>query len=651
MTVELVLNPATQYVSVAGDETPTPSVIWDLAIQQAVINTAVGPTISSRAYGILHTAMYDAWAAYDPDAVATQLWDNLQRPSSENTDANKSTAMGYAAYRAATELFPTEQAIFDTVMGTLGLDPNNTTTDPSTPAGIGNLSAEALMNIRRVDGANQLNGYTDTTGYAPINVSPDAVVDITRWTPERVPIDSDGDLQTFLTPQWGSIVPFGLNRGDQIRPVAPQPFLMPGVEGTVDLQNRTITLADGTVLGVDRSLIGTIINPAFIEQAENVVNISATLTDEQKLIAEFWEDGAGTSFPPGTFQTFGQFISGRDDNSIDDDALMFLALGNAGFDAGVATWEAKEFYDYVRPVRAIRNLGQLGLIGTPGVDSLTGESGFVIDAWVPNQGTQTILAENWLSYQDPTSDASPPFAEYTSGHSAFGTAAVAVLQAFTDSNDLGASVTFLPGQSRFEPGLTPQTTLTLAWDELTDIGSENGISRLYGGIHFTEGDLNGRSLGTAAGTAAWERANGYAHLGTNDTTYLRGTAGNDTLTVAEGSLFAVGEDGNDVLLGADGNDLLAGSAGNDVLIGNGGVDLFVLTPGDGTDTFVDFADGSDRIVLGEGLTFEGLSFIDSTVTVDGVSVPVTNISSGTELLVQAANVAASAFSGSDFIVI
>ena len=261
------------------------------------------------------------------------------------------------------------------------------------------------------------------------------------------------------------------------------------------------------------------------------------------------------------------------------------------------------------------------------------------------------LAENWLSYQDPTSDASPPFAEYTSGHSAFGTAAVAVLQAFTDSNDLGASVTFLPGQSRFEPGLTPQTTLTLAWDELTDIGSENGISRLYGGIHFTEGDLNGRSLGTAAGTAAWERANGYAHLGTNDTTYLRGTAGNDTLTVAEGSLFAVGEDGNDVLLGADGNDLLAGSAGNDVLIGNGGVDLFVLTPGDGTDTFVDFADGSDRIVLGEGLTFEGLSFIDSTVTVDGVSVPVTNISSGTELLVQAANVAASAFSGSDFIVI
>ena len=650
MTAELVINPATQYVSVAGDDTPTPSVIWDRAIQQAVINTAVGPTISARAYGLLHTAMYDAWAAYSPNGVATQLWNNLQRPTPEHTDANKTEAMSYAAYRVATELFPGDQALFDSVMEALGFDPTNSTTDTTTPAGIGNVSAEALMGVRRVDGSNQLGGYGDTTGYTPVNSSPDAIVDITRWTPERVPIDSNGELQEFLTPQWGDIVPFALGEGSQVRPVPPQPFLLPGVEGSVDFQARTIALADGSVLPIDRTLIGTVINPAFIEQAENVVEISANLSDEDKLIAEFWEDGAGTSFPPGTFQTFGQFVSARDDNSLDEDALLFFALGNAAFDASIATWEAKVFYDYARPVRLIRDLGRLGLIGTPGVDSQTGETGFVIDAWLPNQGTQTILAENFLSYQDPLGEPSPPFGEYTSGHSAFGTAAVEVLQSFTGSNALNASVTFLPGQSRFEPGLTPQEPLTLEWDELSDIGSENGISRLFGGIHFTEGDLNGRSLGTEAGALAWQVANGYALLGENGLTYVRGSEGNDVLTAGGDATFAFGFGGDDVLTGSPEADILFGNAGSDVLIGGAGADQFLLAPESGVDTIVDFEKGVDRILLGGGLTFETLAIADSTVTLsDGSSVPVVELRTGTGLLARLANVSAIALDGSDFI--
>ena len=125
----------------------------------------------------------------------------------------------------------------------------------------------------------------------------------------------------------------------------------------------TITLASGEVLEVAPDLVGTVINPGFIAQAEEVVAFSGALTDEQKLIAEFWEDGGGTSFPPGTWMTFGQFVSARDDHDLDRDAQMFFALANAVFDAGIATWEAKVFYDYARPVRAIRDLGELGLIG------------------------------------------------------------------------------------------------------------------------------------------------------------------------------------------------------------------------------------------------------------------------------------------------
>ncbi|MEM6500771.1 MAG: DUF6851 domain-containing protein [Cyanobacteria bacterium P01_C01_bin.89] len=654
MTANLVLDPVDQLVTVSGDDTPTPSVLWDRAIQQAVINNErpPGPTIASRLYGLTHTAMYDAWAAYDSVAVATQLWDNLQRPASENTDANKAAAMSYAAYRVATEILPTQQPIFDALMSGLGLDPNNTSTDITTPAGIGNVSAEALMTIRRVDGSNQLNGFADNTGYRPTNASSEAVTDPFFWTPERVPInDPNGRLQNFLTPHWGNVLPFGINSGSQVRPVPPEPFLLPGVEGAVNAQTRTITLADGSQLPITPNLVGTIINPGFISQAQEVLDFSANLTDEQKLIAEFWEDGVGTSFPPGTWMTFGQFVSARDDNSIDQDALLFFALGNAVFDAGVATWEAKRFYDYARPVRAIRDLGALGLIGTPGVDEVTGETGNVVRAWTPESNrTQTILAENFLTYQTPGGDPSPPFSEYTSGHSAFSASGATVLELFTGSDEFGGSVTFAPGQSRFEPGVTPQQTTTLAWETFSEAGDEGGISRLYGGIHFEDGDINGRTIGRNVGTAAWARASGYAGLGQSGFTLLRGSAAGEVLTSPDGALFAAGFEGDDVLVGGNADDVLAGGVGDDVLLGNDGADLYAIAPGEGADVVVDFADGSDRILLNGGLTFEGLSFADATLTVPGVgAVPVAEIRSGSEVLARLANVSASALGAADFL--
>ncbi|MDY7021147.1 MAG: calcium-binding protein, partial [Cyanobacteriota bacterium] len=215
--IELILNPDTQLVTV-NDDSPTPSVLWDRAAQQAVIDSAVGPTVASRAYGMVHTAMFDAWAAYDPTAIATQLGDDLQRPEAENTDANKTEAMSYSAYRVLTDLFPEQTEIFDQVMAELGFDPANATTDTTTPAGIGNVSANALLEFRHQDGSNQLNNYANTTDYEAVN-TPEEQIDIAAWTPEHIPIDdADAPLQQFLTPQWGEVTPFGLESGDQLRP-------------------------------------------------------------------------------------------------------------------------------------------------------------------------------------------------------------------------------------------------------------------------------------------------------------------------------------------------------------------------------------------------------------------------------------------------
>ncbi|MEM7060901.1 MAG: DUF6851 domain-containing protein [Pseudomonadota bacterium] len=520
----------TQTVTV-NDADPGVSVLWDRTVQQAVIETGDGPTVASRAYAMMHTAMFDAWSAFDANAVTVSFdmeGDNIK--PGFGTDEQKTKAMSFAAITVLRDLFPGSEELYQTVMERLDLP---STDDGSLEAQVGIDAAEDLLTLRSNDGSNQSSGYADNTGYTPVNPDPLTINDITKWTPENVPVDPEDGTpeQSFLTPQWGNVKSFGIEEDgagetafESIRPVAPQEFfadafLAANPNATINFTTKEIELNDGTGpasnIAVDQSLIGSVINEDFITQAEEVVAFSANLTDEQKIIAEFWEDGGGTAFPPGTWMTFAQFVSARDNNSLDEDAQLFFAMGNAVMDAGIATWEAKVFYDYVRPVRAIRELGELGLIGEMGVDSVSAESGFVIDAWGgidPNtglgRGTQTILAENFVTFQLPGGNVSPPFAEYTSGHSAFSAAGAEVLQLFTGSDDFGGSVTFAPDSIIFEDNV-PAVETTLEWATFTEAADEAGLSRLYGGIHFNEGDINGRTLGRDVGEDAYNLAQAF----------------------------------------------------------------------------------------------------------------------------------------------
>src|SRR5258706_11624298 len=59
-----------------------------------------GPPMVARALAIVNTCMYDAWAAYDRDAVGTtDVHGTRRRPQSDRTDANKAKAISFAAYR------------------------------------------------------------------------------------------------------------------------------------------------------------------------------------------------------------------------------------------------------------------------------------------------------------------------------------------------------------------------------------------------------------------------------------------------------------------------------------------------------------------------------------------------------------------------
>jgi len=130
-------------------------------------------------------------------------------------------------------------------------------------------------------------------------------------------------------------------------------------------------------------------------------------------------------------------------------------------------------------------------------------------AWAgPHRGTRLISGEDWFPYQ-PTTFPTPPFPEYSSGHSTFSAAGAEILRLFTNSDRFGSSVTLPAGSSRTEPGTTPARDLTLSWATFSQAADQAGISRRFGGIHFEQGDLDGRSAGRMVARMAWDKAQSY----------------------------------------------------------------------------------------------------------------------------------------------
>jgi hypothetical protein len=457
-----------------------------------------GPTITARALGVLHTATYDAWAAYDPVAKVTRS-DGPAQQQSGSTLPNKSEAISYAAYRVLNDLFPSGSfpcvpvtcptdgsATYltpDKLLVKLGYNPANTTpaspTDKAaTPAGIGNRAAKAVLDFRHNDGSNQLNGYADTTGYSPWNTwdhvnppngqwrwQPLCVLTATGITNGMPPIPADGkcaapnySIQKPLTPQWGKVVPFSL---------AASSYRVPGPAKN---PNGTFSTAE-----IDLQLQET-----------------SNLTDAEKATAEYWADGPKSEFPPGHTALFAQALCRKNNFSLDTDVKLFFAVGNAMMDASIASWYQKYIWDFVRPVTGIRERYR----------------GQYITSWKgPNQGYGLVLGERWLPYQ-ALNVVTPPFPEYVSGHSTFTAAGATMLAAFTGSDIFGATVTIPAGSSKFESN-TPSSDVTLSFPTFSDASNQAGMSRRYGGIHFQSGDFHGRALGRQVAQFVWGTAQNY----------------------------------------------------------------------------------------------------------------------------------------------
>jgi hypothetical protein len=257
-----------------------------------------------------------------------------------------------------------------------------------------------------------------------------------QWRPT---ISFGGVIRPALLPHWGSVRPFALAVGTQFRPPPPQPL-------------------NSTQYAVELNMVKAIGGL-----------ISSTRTREQTQIAQFWGYGPGSATPPGHWNEIAQVVANRKDNPNDDDdnarsgrssveARLFALLNIALADAAIISWDCKYVYNYWRPITAIHEAGTDG-----------------------NSGTEPDLS--WTPLL-----ATPPFPEYTSGHSTFSSAAAVVLAYFFGSDRIHFSVGSddLPGVRR-------------SYRSFSEAAQESGISRIYGGIHFPSANIHGLTTGAAVG--------------------------------------------------------------------------------------------------------------------------------------------------------
>ena len=439
-----------------SDGTANAAVYWNDATVTAIKTTSAAPTVAARALFIVHSAMFDAWAAYDPKAAGSIPGAPSRQPASAHTTINKASAISYAAYRTLLDLFPTQEAAFTRLMIELGYDPSIKTAGASIPPNVGNAAAAAQIAFRHGDGSNQvadLGGtpYSDYTEYQPLNF-PEDLKDPNRWQPTRA---ANGTVQRFLSPHWGKVTPFALKSASQFRPGPPPQA--------------------GTWL--------------YDQRMRDVIRLNAELDDRGKMSAEYWDDFAGTDTPPGHWNRLAEDISSRDKNELDVDVKMYFVLNAAEHDVAVAVWDAKRAYDYIRPVSAIRFYYK----------------GEKIQGWGgPGKGTVEIDGANWLPWI-----TTPPHPEFPSGHSAFSNAVAEILKRFTGDDAFVKKIKLAAGASRIDPGVSPKNETALEWLTFSEVAEDAAWSRRAAGIHFDEADFRSRVLGRAVAGVVWER---YAQL-------------------------------------------------------------------------------------------------------------------------------------------
>lgn len=396
-----------------------------------------GPVKCSRALAIVHVAMYDA-----VNSISKRYKTIIAIPD-QPSGADQDAAASQAAHDALVAMYPSQSSSFDAELAAdLVRIPDSTAKSQGVAAG--KLAAQLLLNDRQNDGSAQSElGYTPSGLYL-------------QWAPD--PLNPG---QKALGPAWGSVRPMVIKAGNQFR--CPTPPATGSAEFKAACQQMEDIGGDGTTTVTKR-------------------------TQEQTQIALFWGyDGSSQiGVPPRLYNQIVRTVADDRNYDLSDYSRLLAAVNVSMFDAGIACWESKYYYNYARPVTALR--------GAVAPD--------LVDANFTPFGAQPSNTNG--------KPFTPPFPSYPSGHATFGAAAFDTLGSILGTKNVSFSFVSdeLNGKTTDRNG-QPRPYAPRSFANLDAAEQENAQSRLYMGIHWnfdaTEGIKMGQKVAAYVMQNAFQR--------------------------------------------------------------------------------------------------------------------------------------------------
>lgn len=305
-------------------------------------------------------------------------------------------------------------------------------------AGVKKARLDASIEHARVV-ASAIAKYSKTDGYLSLSK-------LTRFLPKEADstwYPTPPEYMAAVEPNWHTVRTFFLDSCNQFRPARPVPF----------------DPAEGS---------------AFYKLMDEVYKTSKDITPEKLLIAQYWDCNPFANFssghvtvaikkisPGGHWMSITGIASRQKRLPLERTVQLHMLVAMGLHDGFVSCWSEKYQSDRIRPKTAINR--------------------YIDERWNP-------LLET------------PPFPEYTSGHSVISTVSAEILTEY-----LGDNFAFTDNTEVFF-GL-PERKFT----SFRAAAAEAAISRMYGGIHFRDAIEQGQLQGKRIGSFIINRMKGQAY--------------------------------------------------------------------------------------------------------------------------------------------
>jgi hypothetical protein len=292
------------------------------------------------------------------------------------------------------------------------------------------------------------------------------------WTP----LSLNGVTKNYLTPEWGT-----KNKG---------------IVNDIDYKE----LLDNT-----NELFPS--ESQYENEMKQIEQVTSSLTDEQKVTAEFWAGGPGTVTPPGMWVVFMDIVIRSNKLNYLKELKYYTVLCSSLYQSSICAWKLKREHLQARPIQKIRQYEYGNSLSQP---------------W----NNQT-LGQYWLPFQE-LNFVTPPFPDFVSGHSTFSMSSAKIFCYLLETDTINLNnpvitndmvsilspvitktanfslnnVFIFPNTSNIENNV-PSTAINLNWNCWTDMARSSGKSRIYGGIHVESSNQGGLYLGSMIADKIW----------------------------------------------------------------------------------------------------------------------------------------------------